>query len=121
MNGTGTCAACLQRSQTAKVNGSPVTAQSQTWATEINGVQNAQIFQAFKTDGSSVDLTSTIDISNASQAQTIASIRLVQINLTLRNANVVDFKTGQAIESVMQNQAVIQNCSMAATGQGMSC
>lgn len=121
LNGTGTCEACLQRSQAQKVSGSPVTAQSQTWATEINGVQNAQVFQAFKTDGSAVDLTSTIDISNASQAQTIASIRVVQVNLTLRDNTIVDLKTRQVIEIVMQSQGVIQNCSMAATGQGMSC
>lgn len=121
LNGTGTCGACLQRSQVQKVSGSPVTAQSQTWATEMNGVQNAEIFQAFKTDGSKVDLTSTIDISNALQAQTIASIRMVQVNLTLKNNTIVDLKTRQVIEVVMQSQAVIQNCSMAATGQGMSC
>ena len=121
LNGTGTCEACLQRSQTMKVNGSPVTAQSQTWATEINDVQNAQVFQAFQIDGSPVDLTSTIDIGDAWQARTIASIRVVQANLTLRNNSIVDLKTGQVIEVVMQSQAVIQNCSMAATGESMSC
>jgi type II secretory pathway pseudopilin PulG len=38
INGSGSCAQCLQRSQVAKVNGSPLTGQTPNWGTEVNDV-----------------------------------------------------------------------------------
>lgn len=121
VNGSGTCANCLQRSQTAKVNGNPLTAQSQVWGTQVNDVSNAQVFSAYKADGTPISLATTLDLSNAAQAQTIASIKTVQINLVVMNNNIVDLKTRLPIEIVVQSEGIVQNCSMVATGQPQSC
>ena len=38
VNGSGTCALCLQRSQVDKVSADPLTGQTQNWGTEANDV-----------------------------------------------------------------------------------
>jgi prepilin-type N-terminal cleavage/methylation domain-containing protein len=122
LNGTGTCSNCLQRSQVQKVNGNPVTVQSQSWASEVNNVQNTQIFQAFTTTGSA--LTSTTDVNNDAAAPAglhLADISLVQINLTIQSST-VDLQTGQPIQVVIQSHGLIRNCSSApATTGALSC
>jgi thiamine biosynthesis lipoprotein ApbE len=41
--------------------------------------------------------------------------------LLIRNNNVMDPKTGQPIETTFQGEVSLNNCSMAASGQAMSC
>ena len=54
-------------------------------------------------------------------AGTLADIKTIQINLTIRNNNVVDQKTHQPIETSFEGEVSLNNCSMAATGMNMSC
>jgi prepilin-type N-terminal cleavage/methylation domain-containing protein len=119
VNGQGSCALCLQRSQVDKVSNSGPLNQSPIWGTSVNDVDltNA-IFTYFRADGSQVTGL-PVDISTG--AQTIASIKTIQISLVIRNNNVLDPKTRQPIETTFQGEVSLNNCSMAATGQPMSC
>jgi len=120
VNGSGTCALCLQRSQVDKVSADPLTGQTQNWGTEANDVISNPIFSYFKTDGTQVAAL-PVDISTAGGAQTIASIKTIQISLIIRNNAVVDPKTRQPLETTFQGEVSLNNCSMAATGAPMSC
>lgn len=120
VNGSGTCALCLQRSQVDKVSADPLTGQTQNWGTEANDVISNPIFSYFKTDGTQVTAL-PVDISTAGGAQTIASIKTIQISLLIRNNAVVDPKTRQPLETTFQGEVSLNNCSMAATGAPMSC
>ncbi|HYL84874.1 MAG TPA: type II secretion system protein [Candidatus Angelobacter sp.] len=120
VNGSGNCPLCLQRSQADKVSANPLTGQTQNWGTETNDVVSSSIFSYFKADGTQVT-TLPLDISTAAGAQTIASIKTIQISLVIRNNAVVDPKTAQAIETTFQGQVSLNNCSMAASGAPMSC
>jgi prepilin-type N-terminal cleavage/methylation domain-containing protein len=120
VNGSGTCALCLQRSQVDKASASPLTGQAQNWGTEANDVINTPIFSYFRADGTQVTAL-PVDISTAGGATTIASIKTIQISLVIRNNAVVDPKTSQPIETTLQGEVSLNNCSMAATGAPMSC
>jgi prepilin-type N-terminal cleavage/methylation domain-containing protein len=120
MNGSGNCALCLQRSQVDKVSADPLTGQTQNWGTEANDVISNPIFSYFKADGTQVTAL-PVDISTASGAQTIASIKTIQISLLIRNNNVLDPKSRQPIETTFQGEVSLNNCSMAASGAPMSC
>jgi prepilin-type N-terminal cleavage/methylation domain-containing protein len=122
INGSGACAACLQRSQVNKVTGSP-TGQAQNWGTEINDIANTTpIFSYFDTTGTQIPASQLpLDISTAGGAQAIATIKTVQINLRITNPIVVDPKTRQPIEMTFQGEVSINNCSLAASLQPMSC
>jgi prepilin-type N-terminal cleavage/methylation domain-containing protein len=120
VNGSGTCTACLQRSQVDKVAGNPLTGQTQNWGTEVNDVVSTTVFTYYKTDGTKVTGL-PIDISTTAGAQTLASIKTIQISLTIRNNSVTDPYTHQAIETDFEGEVSLNNCSMAATGQPMSC
>src|SRR6266850_3852599 len=120
VNGSGTCALCLQRSQVDKVSADPLTGQTQNWGTEANDVISNPIFSYFKTDGTQVTAL-PVDISTAGGATTIASIKTIQISLIIRNNAVVDPKTRQPLETTFQGEVSLNNCSMAATGAPMSC
>lgn len=78
------------------------------------------IFSYFKADGTEVTVL-PVDISTASGAQTIASIKTIQVNLIIRNNSVLDPKTRQPIETTFQGGVSLNNCSMAASGAPMSC
>jgi hypothetical protein len=120
LNGSGTCTLCLQRSQVDKATGSPLS-QSQSWGTEVNDVVNASaLFTYYKSDGTKVTGL-PLDISTTSSAQTIASVKTIQISLMVRNNNVVDPKTRQPIETSFEGEVSLNNCNMAASGQSMSC
>lgn len=120
LNGSGTCALCFQRSQTDKVSGDPLTGQTQNWGTEINDVVNATVFTYFRADGTQVTGV-PFDMSTAAGAQTLASIKSIQINVRVQNPNVFDPKTRQPIEMTFEGEVSINNCSMVANGQPMSC
>jgi type II secretory pathway pseudopilin PulG len=120
INGSGSCALCLQRSQVDKVSANPLTGQTQNWGTEVNDVINAATFSYFKADGTQVTVL-PVDISTAGGAQTIASIKTIQVSLIIRNNAVLDPKTRQPIETTFQGEVSLNNCSMAASGLPMSC
>ena len=121
LNGSGNCALCLQRSEIDKVAGIAPTAQAQNWGTAVNDVDTTNpIFSYFLANGTQVSPASLpLDMNSA--PATIASIKTIQISLTVRNPNVVDPKTGQPIENTFQGLVTLNNCSMAASGAPMSC
>lgn len=120
LNGSGTCALCFQRSQADKASGDPLTGQTQNWGTEINDVVNPTIFSYFKADGTQVTGL-PVDMSTAAGAQILASIKSIQINVRVQNASVFDPKTRQPIEMTFAGEVSVNNCSMVANGQPMSC
>jgi prepilin-type N-terminal cleavage/methylation domain-containing protein len=120
VNGSTNCALCLQRSQVDKVSADPLAGQTQIWGTAVNDVINSPVFSYYRADGTQVTAL-PVDISSAGGAQTIASIKTIQISLVIRNNNVLDPKTRQPIETTFQGQVSLNNCSMAATGAPMSC
>ena len=80
-------------------------------------------FKYFLTDGTQVT-TLPVDYTTQAGAQTLASVKTIQINLTIRNPKVMDQRTGQPIETTFEGEVSLNNCSMAAVGaytQGMSC
>ena len=122
VNGSTTCALCLQRSQVDKVSADPLNGQTPIWGTSVNDVINSPVFSYYKADGTPIPTSSLpVDISSAGGAQTIASIKTIQISLIVRNNNVLDPKTRQPIETTFQGQVSLNNCSMAASGAPMSC
>jgi len=120
INGSGNCTLCLQRSQVAKVAGNPLTGQTQSWGTETNDVISNPIFSYFQANGTQIT-SLPVDISTSSGAQTIASIKTIKISLQIRNNGVIDPRTGQPIETILEGEVSLNNCSMAASGQPMSC
>jgi prepilin-type N-terminal cleavage/methylation domain-containing protein len=121
LNGSGSCQYCLQRSQIDKITGSSVSGQnSPNWGTEINDVISPTIFRYFQYDGTELT-TLPQDISTAGGAQIIANVKTIQINLTIRNPNIIDQKTGLPIETSFEGEISLNNCSMATTAQPMSC
>jgi len=122
INGSGSCALCLQRSQVDKISANPLTGQGTNWGTEVNDVLSNPIFTYFKADGTQIPNASLpIDISTSAGAQSLASIKTIKISLTIRNNSVIDRKTNQAIETNFEGEVSINNCSMATTGQATSC
>jgi prepilin-type N-terminal cleavage/methylation domain-containing protein len=121
INGSGTCLYCLQRSQVDKATGLP-TAQLTNWGTEINDLTNNTttfpIFKYYQYDGTQI---TTLPIDITTDPATIAKVKTIQINLTIRNNAIIDQKTGQPIETSFEGEVSLNNCSMASTGQVMSC
>ena len=62
-----------------------------------------------------------IDISTLAGAQTIATVKTVVISLRIQNPAKIDMQNGQPIESVFEGEVSLNNCSIAVTGQPMSC
>ncbi|HEX4545002.1 MAG TPA: type II secretion system protein [Candidatus Acidoferrum sp.] len=122
INGSGTCALCLQRSQVDKVTGDPIAAQTQSWGTEVNDVVSAAIYGYYDTNGNLIAAASLpADVSTATGRTILASVKTIKISLTIRNNAVLDTKTNQAIETNFEGEVSINNCSMAASAQPMSC
>jgi type II secretory pathway pseudopilin PulG len=122
INGNGNCALCLQRSQVAKVAGDPLNAQPPNWGTEVNDALNPIIFTYFKADGTQIPSASLpLDISTQAGAQTLASIKTIKISLLISNPIIRDIKTNQVIQTSFEGEVSLNNCSMAASGQPMSC
>jgi prepilin-type N-terminal cleavage/methylation domain-containing protein len=120
VNGSGSCTLCLQRSQADKVSANVLTGQSTNWGTEVNDVISSTIFSYYRADGTQVT-TLPADISTSAGATALASIKTIQVSLIIRNNNVIDPKTLQPIETTFQGEVSLNNCSMAASGQAMSC
>ena len=121
INGAGTCALCLQRSQVDKINGSPWN-QGTNWGTEINDILSNPIFKYYDVNGVQIPPASLpIDISTVAGAQTIASVKTIQISLRIQNPAKIDMQSGQPIESVFEGEVSLNNCTIAVNGQPMSC
>jgi prepilin-type N-terminal cleavage/methylation domain-containing protein len=128
INGSGTCSACLQRSQIDKKNGDPIGGQNNPdWGTEINDLTNTNtttfpIFRFYQYDGTQITIpTGGLDYTTQANANILANVKTIQINLTIRNNNIIDQKTGQPIETSFEGEVSLNNCSMASTGTPMSC
>jgi prepilin-type N-terminal cleavage/methylation domain-containing protein len=122
INGNGNCALCLQRSQVDKVAGDPLNAQPPNWGTEVNDALNPIVFTYFRADGTQIPSASLpLDISTQAGAQTLASIKTIKISLLISNPTVRDIKTNQVIQTSFEGEVSLNNCSMAASGQPMSC
>ena len=113
VNGSTSCTLCLQRSQIDKTSNDPLTGQTPNWGTEVNDVVSSPIFNYFKADGTPVTAL-PVDISTQAGAQTLASIKTIQISLVIRNNNVKDHKTGLPLETSFEGEVSLNNCSMAA-------
>ena len=120
VNGSGNCSLCLQRSQADKVTGSPFTGQSTNWGTEVNDLVSNPIFKYYDTTGTQIT-SLPVDISTTTGANTIATVKTIQINLRVNDPTVIDLQTGKAIEGVFEGEVSLNNCSMASSGQAMSC
>jgi len=123
INGSGgtTCTLCLQRSQIDKISGDPLTGQNvSNWGTEVNDVISTAVFKYYLYDGTQVT-SLPVDYTTQAGAQTLANIKTIQINLTIRNNAVMDRATGQPIETSFEGEVSLNNCNMLATGQNMSC
>jgi type II secretory pathway pseudopilin PulG len=113
----------LQRSQVAKISADPLRGQGSNWGTELNDVVNTNtnpIFTYFKADGTAI-ASSSLPLDISTGAATLASIKTIQISLTIRNPTVKDLKSGLPIETDFQGEVSLNNCSMAADGAPMSC
>jgi len=125
INGNGNCQYCMQRSQINKQNGDPLNGQAPSnWGTEVNDIISSTVFSYFKYDGTQITFgssTSTIDYTTQANAQTLANVKTIQINLVIRNNQVMDKQTGLPIETSFEGEVSLNNCSMLATGQNMSC
>jgi prepilin-type N-terminal cleavage/methylation domain-containing protein len=123
INGSGTCALCLQRSQVPKVTNDPLLGQTQNWGTEVNdAVLTNPIFSYYDRNGTLIAVASLpADTSTAAGRLILASVKTVKLSLTIQNPAVVDLRTNQPIQTNFEGEVSINNCSMAATGQSMSC
>ena len=119
INGSGTCALCLQRSQVDKVNGVAPWLQGTNWGTEINDVLSNPIFRYYDFNGNPVAVPA--DISTPGGAQTVANVKTIQISLRIQNVSITDMQSHQPIESVFEGLVSVNNCSIAVTGQPRSC
>jgi|SRR5712664_1198283 len=119
INGSGSCAVCLQRSQAAKASSAnPLTGQTPNWGTEINDVVNTNpIFTYYDNNANQIAVPADINANPT----TIARVKIVKISLVIRNNNIKDLKTGLPIETNFEGEVSLNNCSMATTGQPMSC
>ncbi len=127
INGSGGCQYCMMRSQVDKAyNVDPLTGPTPNWGTEVNDIISTPIFRYFQYDGTEITTASSplslpAGISTSAGAQALANVKTIQINLTIRNPQVLDKKTGQPIETSFEGEISLNNCSLAASSQPMSC
>jgi len=124
INGSGTCALCLQRSAVPKITGNPLTGQSPAdWGTEVNDLTTPIIFTYFDVNGAQITPPAApggYDINN--NGQQLASVKTIHISLTIQDPNVTDPKTHAQIQTSFEGEVSLNNCSLAATAVNpMSC
>lgn len=124
INGSGTCALCLQRSAVAKTNTAPLTQFANAdWGTEVNDLITPAIFTYFDANGNQITPPAApggYDIAN--NGTQLASVKTIHISLTIRNNAVVDPKTGEPLQTSFEGEVSLNNCSLAATSvPPMSC
>jgi prepilin-type N-terminal cleavage/methylation domain-containing protein len=106
---------CLQRSQGVK----PATG---TLSNELQNVQSAgtsadPIFVGYDASGTAI---AAADLTTAANRNLLASLKTVQWQIKIKSPT-LDTQTGLAPETTLHGQAVITNCSLAATLQANSC
>ena len=106
----------LQRSQSIKATGNPLTGQAVSLQNGVENVQNTALFTAYRTDGSVVTLP--VDISASPSA--VAAIKSIEVMLQVRGS-VPDLQTGVYPTTTLRSVVRIINCSQAASGQSNSC
>ncbi len=127
INGSGGCRYCMMRSQVDKLyNADPLGGQTPNWGTEVNDIISTPIFRYFQYDGTEITTSPSpfslpADLSTPAGAQALANVKTIQINLTIRNPQVLDKQTGQPIETSFEGEISLNNCSLAASSQPMSC
>lgn len=120
INGSGTCANCIQRAQISKASGSDGLAQvnaiaASSYSVEVQNVQNpTTIFTAYDASGNAVTIGTGIDMDNNST--TIPTVRTIQAMLKIASPSAVDPKTGMQLEADIEGRVQVVNCSMASTG-----
>ena len=117
--GTTNNCPCLKRSQLAKITGDPLTGQSTpVYQTEVQGVQNTNIFLAYikAQTGTPLGLPLTIN----SDANTIAGIDTVEAVLTVQS-KFTDPQTKVRPINTLTMSVKLNNCSQAAKLMAMSC
>jgi Tfp pilus assembly protein PilW len=107
---------CLQRSQVLKSTGGT------SFSNEMQNVESAgttadPIFIAYNSSGTNVG---SANMSSTAGQDSLASIQTIQWQIKVKAAT-ADPQTGQAPETTLHGQALIKNCSLAATGQTNSC
>ena len=122
VNGSGNCATCLQRAQALKVNGDPLTGQTNltasAYSVDVQNVQNtSSIFSAYDSSGNTITLP--IDVDN--NASTVASVKEIQVTLSIASPSAIDPKTGLQLEADIGGRVQVLNCSMATTGGTFTC
>ena len=120
INGSGSCALCLQRSAVAKTNALPLSQSGNAdWGTEVNDLITPAIFTYFDANGT--QLTALPADMNSNPAL-LAQVKTIHISLTIQNSSIIDPKTGQPIQTSFEGEVSLNNCSMAANGYNpMSC
>jgi len=110
---------CLRRSQLPKVAADPLAGQSTpVYTTEVQNVQNTNIFSAFTKGATGVAVTLPIDFTNNST--TIAGIDTVLAVLTVQST-FFDPQTKVHPITTLTITVKLNNCSQAANGEPMSC
>jgi prepilin-type N-terminal cleavage/methylation domain-containing protein len=123
INGSGTCSLCLQRSTIAKANGAaPLTQTGGDWGTEVNDLTTTTIFTYFDASGGQIfPPAEPVGYDIASNGSQLASVKTIHISLTIQDPNVTDPKTHQQIQTSFEGEVSLNNCSLAATANPMSC
>ena len=110
---------CLRRSQLPKIAGNPLSGQStEVYQVQVQGVRNANIFQAFTRGTTGVPITLPVDFTN--NPTTIANVDTIKLTLSLRALR-KDPKTNQYPVTTLIATTKLNNCSQAAIARPMSC
>lgn len=116
---------CLKRASVAKQNGDPYTGQATaTFQTEVQNVQNMNssgtivtpVFYAFDALGNQI----TLPITYSANPESIASVRTIRMRVIVQAKN-PDLQTGLSPIATLNSMVSLNNCSMAAQSQQMSC
>lgn len=110
---------CLKRSQLPKAAGNPITGQTTpAYQTEVQNVQNTNIFSAFIKFQTGTPLA--LPIAYDSDATTIAGVDTIQAVLTVQS-NQMDAQTRTKPVTTLAVTVKLNNCSLATNGEAMSC
>jgi type II secretory pathway pseudopilin PulG len=122
INGSGNCSLCFQRSTIAKANAAPWTQTGGDWGTEVNDLTTTTIFTYFDVSGNQiVPPAEPVGFVLGTDGPQSASVKTIHISLTIQDPNVTDPKTHQQIQTSFEGEVSLNNCSLAATANPMSC
>jgi len=115
---TGGGCPCLRRSQIVKSDADPLAQGPATYQVEVQGVQNTDIFSAYR--GTTAGTPVTLPVDFTSDASTVAAIDTVRAVLTVQS-QYKDPETKEKPISTLITTVRLNNCSQAKSGQSMSC